>query len=166
MVFCHGTLKRLSLLVKSQPYFFFLSKSEPVIVSFSRWLCDHLTRGLGGLLFFFLFLYWFIHFVNAIVVGVFYHRLVILMLYPFGPDGVQRRHKNLYWFEQNVPTSSSSLLVYLALLCSMRLQIVKKGRGSKPLVLCVWVFLHPSLRSSSWGPRALSVCVLLHNQKS
>ena len=134
MVFCHGTLKRLSLLVKSQPYFFFLSKSEPVIVSFSIWLCDHLTRGLGVLLF---FLYWFIHFVNVIVVGVFYHRLVIRMLYPFGPDGVQRRHKNLYWFEQNVPTSSLSLLVYLALLCSMGLQMVKRGRGSKSLVLCV-----------------------------
>ena len=134
MVFCHGTLKRLSLLVKSQPYFFFLSKSEPVIVSFSIWLCDHLTRGLGVLLF---FLYWFIHFVNVIVVGVFYHRLVILMLYPFGLDGVQRRHNNLYWFEQNIPTSSSSLLVYLALLYSMGLQMVKRGRGSKSLVLCV-----------------------------
>jgi hypothetical protein len=32
-----------------------------------------------------------------------------------GSDGVQRGHKNIYWFGRNVPTSSGGQLVLLAL---------------------------------------------------
>jgi hypothetical protein len=32
-----------------------------------------------------------------------------------GSDGVQREHENVYWFEQNVPTSSGDWLMLLAL---------------------------------------------------
>jgi hypothetical protein len=32
-----------------------------------------------------------------------------------GSDGVQRGHKDVYWFERNVPTSSGELFMLLAL---------------------------------------------------
>jgi hypothetical protein len=47
-------------------------------------------------------------------VGVSYHRLVNLYC-PFGLDGELGRHKGLYWFRLNIPTSSSRLLVLPAL---------------------------------------------------
>jgi hypothetical protein len=47
-------------------------------------------------------------------VGVLYRQLVNLY-YAFGLDGEFGRHKGLYWFRLNVPTSSSRLLVLPAL---------------------------------------------------
>jgi hypothetical protein len=50
----------------------------------------------------------------GIIVSILNHRLVNLCCV-FCPDGELRRHKVLYWFGLNVPTSSSRLLVLPAL---------------------------------------------------
>jgi hypothetical protein len=47
-------------------------------------------------------------------VSVLYRRLVNLYC-AFGLDGELGRHKRLYWFRLNVPTSSLRLLVLLTL---------------------------------------------------
>jgi hypothetical protein len=44
-------------------------------------------------------------------IGVLNCQLVNLWIARLGSDGVLRGHKDLYWFELNVPTSSEALLV-------------------------------------------------------
>jgi hypothetical protein len=48
-------------------------------------------------------------------IGVWNYRLVNFYYCAFRLGGVQRGHKNVYWFGLNVPTSSGWLLVLLAL---------------------------------------------------
>jgi hypothetical protein len=43
------------------------------------------------------------------------HWLVNFVIARLGSDGVQREHKDVYWFRWNVPTSSDELFVLLAL---------------------------------------------------
>ena len=43
-------------------------------------------------------------------------------------------HKNLYWFGQNVPTSSSLLLMLPALVCSRGYKQAREGADPKSLV--------------------------------
>jgi hypothetical protein len=51
-----------------------------------------------------------------------------------GSDGVLAGHKGLYYFGQNVPTSSVRLLVLLTLVCSRGYKRAREGEGPKSLV--------------------------------
>ena len=65
-----------------------------------------------------------------VVVGVFYHRVVILRGSRLGVDGCVERHKDLYWFGLTggvIPYIQFVLLLYLSLVCSRGLQTVERG---------------------------------------
>jgi hypothetical protein len=68
-----------------------------------------------------------------------------------GPDGVQERHEGLYWFRQNIPTSSSSHLCP----CTKFVVGVTNGRererAPKFLVECACVNVSVNVSTPWWG---------------
>ena len=56
------------------------------------------------------------------------------MICASGSDGVLGGNKDLYWFGQNVPTSSLLLLVLPALVCSRGYKWTREGADPRSLV--------------------------------